>query len=137
MACDLARSGGFGLGRVHGMQPDPLERTWPWFCSKSDWWDYWTERQLTRRHEIMKQGSAEQLAENERRCKWSATLAALARVPVGKTIEFPHIALSETNRLRSVLHTSGRTSHFRWSVSSKTGDIRVSKIGHWTGVTEH
>src|SRR5664280_3330904 len=28
----------------------------------------------------MKQGSAEQLAENERRCKWSATLAALARL---------------------------------------------------------
>ena len=92
---------------------------------------------LTRRHEIMKQGSAEQLAENERRCKWSATLAALARVPVGETIEFPHIALSEANRLRSVLHTSGRTSRFRWSVSTKTGAIRVSKLGRWTGVTEH
>jgi len=73
---------------------------WEW-----DWWDYWTERRLTRQHEIMKQGSAEQLAENERRCKWSTTLAALARVPVGAIVEFPNIALSETNRLRSVLHT--------------------------------
>ena len=53
----------------------------------------------------MKQGSAEQLAENERRCKWSAMLATLVRVPVGTTTEFPHIALSETNRLRSILHT--------------------------------
>ena len=87
--------------------------------------------------EIMKQGSAEQLAENERRCKWSATLATLARVPVRATIEFPHIALSETNRLRSVLHTSGRTSPFRWSVSTKTGVISVSKLGRWTGVTKH
>jgi len=84
----------------------------------------------------MKQGSAEQLAENERRCKWSATLAALARLPVGETIEFPHIALSETNRLRSILHASSRTSRFRWSVSAKTGVIRVSKLGHWTGLTE-
>lgn len=82
----------------------------------------------------MKQGSAEQLTENERRCKWSATLAALARVPVGETIEFPYIALSEANRLRSVLHTSGRTSRFRWSVSAKTGVIRVSKLGLWTAV---
>jgi len=79
--------------------------------------------------EIMKQGSAEQLAENERRCKWSATLAALAQVPVGETMEFPNIALSETNRLRSVLHTSGRTSRFRWSVSAKTGVVRVSNSG--------
>jgi hypothetical protein len=84
----------------------------------------------------MKQGSAEQLAENERRCKWSATLATLARVPVGVTMEFPHIALSETNRLRSVLHTSARTGRFRWSVSTKTGVIRVSKLGRWTGVTQ-
>ena len=85
----------------------------------------------------MKQGSAEQLAENERRCKWSATLATLARVHVGATIKFPHIALSEANRLRSILHTSARTSRFRWSVSTKTGVIRVSKLGCWTGVTEH
>jgi hypothetical protein len=84
----------------------------------------------------MKQGSAEQLTENERRCKWSATLAKLSLLPVGATIEFPHIALSETNRLRSILHTSGRTSGFRWSVSAKTGVIRVSKLGRWTGVTE-
>jgi hypothetical protein len=83
----------------------------------------------------MKQGSAEQLAENERRCKWSATLATLALLPVGATMKFPHIALSETNRLRSILHTSGRTSGFQWSVSTKTGVIRVSKLGHWTGVT--
>ena len=109
---------------------------WLVVCLKWNWWDYWTERRQTRRHEIMKQGSAEQLAENERRCKWSATLAALARVPVGKTIEFPHIALSETNRLRSILHTSARTSPFRWSVSTKTGVTRVSKLGPWTGVTE-
>src|SRR5271167_1259665 len=85
----------------------------------------------------MKQGSAEQLAENERRCKWSATLAALARVPVGATIEFPHIALSETNRLRAILHTSGRTSGFRWSVSTKTGVIRVSKLGHCVSLLMH
>lgn len=85
----------------------------------------------------MKQGSAEQLAENELRCKWSATLAALARLPVGVTVEFPHIALSEANRLRSILHASRRTSGFRWSVSAKTGVIRISKLGRWTGVTEN
>ena len=61
----------------------------------------------------MKQGSAEQLAENERRCKWSATLATLARIPVGETMEFPRIAVSETNRQRSILHMSGRTSGLR------------------------
>ena len=30
MACDLERSSSFGLGRVHGMWSDPLERMWPY-----------------------------------------------------------------------------------------------------------
>ncbi len=64
----------------------------------------------------MKQGSVEQLVANERKCKWSATLAALAKLPVGRCVDLPSVPVSEANRLRAMLHTSGRTSLFRYTV---------------------
>jgi len=81
----------------------------------------------------MKQGSVEQLVANELKCKWSATLAALAKLPVGASVDLPGVPVGETVRLRAMLHTSGRTSLFRYTVSTKTGVIRVTKVGAWTG----
>lgn len=43
LACDLERSKQLLLGRVHGMQPNPLERIWPVLCFKWNRLDYWTE----------------------------------------------------------------------------------------------
>jgi len=79
----------------------------------------------------MKQGSAKQLITNELKCKWSASLAALAKLPVGGGVDLSSVPASEANRLRSMLHTSGRTCMFRYTVSTKTGVIRVTKVGVW------
>jgi hypothetical protein len=76
----------------------------------------------------MKQGSVEQLVANELKCKWSATLAALAKLPVGTGVDLPAVPVAEANRLRAILHTSGRTSLFRFTVSTRTGVIRVSIV---------
>jgi hypothetical protein len=81
----------------------------------------------------MKQGSVEQLVANELKCKWSATLAALAKLPLGVGVDLPSVPVSEAARLRAMLHTSGRTSLFRYTVSTKTGVIRVTKVGVWMG----
>ena len=79
----------------------------------------------------MKQGSVEQFVANELTCKWSATLAALAKLPIGADVDLPSVPVHEAARLRAMLHTSGRTSAFRYAVSIKTGVIRVTKVGAW------
>jgi hypothetical protein len=81
----------------------------------------------------MKQGSVEQLVANELKCKWSATLAALAKLPIGASVDLPGVPVSEAVRLRAMLHTSGRTCLFRYTVSTETDVIRVTKVGVWTG----
>jgi len=51
----------------------------------------------------MKQGSVEQLVANELKCKWSATLAALAKLPLGVGVDLPSVPVSEAARSKEVL----------------------------------
>lgn len=81
---------------------------------------------------VVKQGSPEQLALNERRCKWSAICAALGKMPIGAVLELPMVALEDTNRLRCAVSASKRSDLFRYKVSALSGVVRVTKVSRWS-----